>query len=275
MTTADSQCVDPDAMDIVDEEAEQRAHQQEKLCNASKDPSELNSNTSSSEALRSSSVTFLGEDGSEGSNGASFSTRVNARKDLQLVGSSEGVHPDNSDAACDENSIISEAAMQQMHHKVLALEQQLEQEKLLRLKAQSRLKAVTNEWKKMAELMNKHEADGNDSNSFTDNDLKDLIGGLKYNIRTLAELYFDRSPDQPWPRHPRHEDGRPAHNLMPQKYEFCPSSAVVAQSYLWRVMRAKVFGTAEWAEKGYELSRLQNFLRPSKSLLSFLVYFVK
>ncbi|KAI1425004.1 hypothetical protein F5Y12DRAFT_749254 [Xylaria sp. FL1777] len=159
----------------------------------------------------------------------------------------------------------SEAALQKLQQTIISLEQQLDTEKKLRVKAQSDFKSVVKQWKQVAQELSKQQSEAKSFHTVTDDYLKQLVGELRYDVRCFAELYFEDLPPQPWPQQPRRADGRSPTFMFPEEYEQCPASPVLAQSFIWRILNKRVFERYEWpADRsvGVDLYGVSRFLRP-------------
>ncbi|KAI0453064.1 hypothetical protein F5B21DRAFT_526306 [Xylaria acuta] len=183
--------------------------------------------------------------------------------------SAKGEH---GNAATETEATIqsSEAALQKLQETIMSLEQQLDTEKKLRIKAQNDFKSVMKQWKQVAQELSKQHTDAKPFHTVTDDYLKQLVEELRYDVRCFSESYFeDLSPQQPWPQQPRRADGYLPVRVLPEDYEQCPASPVLAQSFVWRVLKKWVFERYEWpAERsvGIDLYGVSKFLRPGISL---------
>ncbi len=161
----------------------------------------------------------------------------------------------------------SEAALQKLQQTIVSLEQQLDTEKKLRLKAQNDFKSVLKQWKQVAQELSKQYTDAKPFNTVTDDYLKQLAGELRYDVRCFSEAYFEDLRPEPWPQQPPRTDGRLRSSILPEQYELCPVSPALAQSFLWRILKKRVFDHYEWPADqsvGVDLHRVSRFLRPSK-----------
>ncbi|KAI1170294.1 hypothetical protein F4777DRAFT_569795 [Nemania sp. FL0916] len=159
-----------------------------------------------------------------------------------------------------------DAAIQKLKQAVTSLEQQLDSEKKLRIKAQANLKGVMKEWKKLAQELDKQHTDVKPFQTVTDDYLKELAGELRYDIRCFSELFFEDLPPQPWPQQPPRVDSHSQTRILPELYDQCPSSPALAQSFIWRVLGRKVFEYYEWPvgrSVGTDMWSLSEFLRPN------------
>ncbi|KAI1362876.1 hypothetical protein F5Y08DRAFT_258000 [Xylaria arbuscula] len=154
---------------------------------------------------------------------------------------------------------------QRLQQTVTSLEQQLSNEKKLRIKAEVNLKGVMKQWKQVAQELSKQQTDAKPFHVVTDDHLKQLTEELRYDVRCFSETYFEDLPPQPWPQQPLQEDGSLPVRVLPEEYEQCPASPTVAQSFLWRVLVKRVFDRYEWpADRsvGIDLYGISKFLRP-------------
>ncbi|KAI0904022.1 hypothetical protein F4823DRAFT_616446 [Ustulina deusta] len=159
----------------------------------------------------------------------------------------------------------SEAALQKLQQTIVSLEQQLDTEKKLRLKAQNDFKSVLKQWKQVAQELSKQYTDAKPFNTVTDDYLKQLAGELRYDVRCFSEAYFEDLRPEPWPQQPPRTDGRLRSSILPEQYELCPVSPALAQSFLWRILKKRVFDHYEWPADqsvGVDLHRVSRFLRP-------------
>ena len=160
--------------------------------------------------------------------------------------------------------------MQRLQQVIMSLEQQLSNEKKLRIKAEVNLKGVMKQWKQVAQELSKQQTDAKPFYIVTDEYLKQLVEELRYDVRCFAETYFEDLPPQSWPQQPLREDGSLPARILPEDYEQYPVSPATAQSFLWRVLKKKVFDRYEWpADKsvGVDLYGISRFLKPGESLL--------
>ncbi|KAI0430722.1 hypothetical protein F5Y09DRAFT_307086 [Xylaria sp. FL1042] len=171
----------------------------------------------------------------------------------------------NEDLAVRSN----EAALQKLQQTIISLEQQLDTEKKLRIKAQADLKSVVKQWKQVAQELSKQHTEAKPFHTVTDDYLKQLAEEIRYDIRCFSESYFEDLAPQPWPQEPPRTDGRSPVCVFPEGYEQCPVSPVLAQSFVWRVLKRKVFGRYEWpADRavGRDLFGVAAFLKPISRL---------
>lgn len=152
----------------------------------------------------------------------------------------------------------------------MSLEQQLDIEKKLRIKAQTDFKSVMRQWKQMAQELSKQHTDAKPFHTVTDDYLKQLAEELRYDVRCFSEAYFEDLPEQAWPPPPLRGDGRPSSSILPRQYELCPVSPALVQSFIWRVLSRRVFECYRWPADEYagqDLRGISEFLNPRKSAI--------
>ncbi|KAK5629009.1 hypothetical protein RRF57_004724 [Xylaria bambusicola] len=172
----------------------------------------------------------------------------------------------NNDTATEKDAAVK-AALQKLQETVVSLEQQLDIEKKLRTKTEINLKSVMKQWKQVAQELSKQQTEAKPFHTVTDEYLKQLVQELRYDVRCFAETYFDDLQWQPWPQQPQLEDGSVPLRVLPEAYEQCPTSPALAQSFVWRILKNKVFDRYEWpADKsvGIDLYGVAKFLKPGK-----------
>ncbi|KAI0972385.1 hypothetical protein F4678DRAFT_59178 [Xylaria arbuscula] len=159
----------------------------------------------------------------------------------------------------------SETNLQKLQQTIVSLEQQLDSEKRQRAKAQSDLKNVVKQWKQVAQELSKQHTEAKPFHTVTDDYLKQLVQELRYDVRCFSESYFEDLSPRPWPQEPARTDGRPPVCIWPEGYEKCPASPLIAQSFIWRILKRKVFERYEWPSDravGRDLDDLSAFLKP-------------
>ncbi|KAI1197315.1 hypothetical protein F5X97DRAFT_302347 [Nemania serpens] len=180
---------------------------------------------------------------------------------------------DTGDAAKDTKGSENEATVQcsqevfdQMNHTIASLQQQLDTEMKLRIKAQDDFKKVSGRWKQIAQELGKLRSEAKPFHIVTDDYLKQLVAELRYDVRYFSESYFEGLPLQRWPQ--RNEGKPTTKDILPEEYRNCPVSAVLAQSFIWRLLKTKVFERYQWPANdniGVGLNDISRYLRPNTS----------
>ncbi|KAJ2992966.1 hypothetical protein NUW58_g1991 [Xylaria curta] len=163
---------------------------------------------------------------------------------------------------------VDKAALQKLQQTIVSLEQKLETEKKLRIKAQTDFKSVVKQWKQVAQELSKQHTDAKLFHTVTDDYLKQLAEELRYDVRCFSEAYFEDLPPQSRLQSPPPPDGRSPLDILPERYEQCPACPALVQSFIWRVLKHRVFERYEWpANKfvGVDLHRVSEFLNPKGS----------
>ncbi|KAK9412834.1 putative PH domain-containing protein [Seiridium unicorne] len=159
---------------------------------------------------------------------------------------------------------ISEKLFQESQDMIKNLEDRLVAETKLRTKAQNDLKSVSRQWKQVAHELSKQQTSAKSFHTVTDEYLKQQVGQLNYDIRTLAETYFDDLPPSLWPQASRQTDSpRP---ILPRHYDDCPASPTLAKSFVWRVLCKYIFNYFAWpttTRVGEGLYDLTDHLEPT------------
>ncbi|KAI0521986.1 hypothetical protein F5B22DRAFT_512772 [Xylaria bambusicola] len=125
------------------------------------------------------------------------------------------------------------------------------------------------QWKQVAQELSKQQTEAKPFHAVTDDYLKQLVQELKYDVRCFAETYFEDLPSQPWPQQPQLEDGSVPLRVLPEAYEQYPISPALAQSFVWRILKNKIFERYEWpANKsvGIDLYGVSKFLEPTNGV---------
>lgn len=159
----------------------------------------------------------------------------------------------------------SQEVFDQMNHTIASLQQQLDTEMKLRIKAQDDFKKVSGRWKQIAQELGKLRSEAKPFHIVTDDYLKQLVAELRYDVRYFSESYFEGLPLQRWPQ--RNEGKPTTKDILPEEYRNCPVSAVLAQSFIWRLLKTKVFERYQWPANdniGVGLNDISRYLRPSK-----------
>lgn len=157
----------------------------------------------------------------------------------------------------------SETAFQESQGEIKKLQEELDLVKEQYNKSQVDLKMAKRQWKQVAQELNKQRTSATAFHTVTDDYLKQQIGGLRYDIRCLAQSYFGKLQPQPWPVPYDIEWAID----MPDEYRQCPASSEIAASFIWRVLSEKIFWEYRWPTKGpgERLYHLERYLKPPES----------